>query len=75
MYNSESVADIFGEFHCDVDVENFAGEVGVTKFDELPFGAYNDPITYVTLAKLHVAWLFSERELTQIGDPEWPWTA
>ena len=32
------------------DVENFAGEVGVTKFDELPFGAYNDPITYVSLA-------------------------
>lgn len=55
MYNSESVADIYREFHCDVDVENFAGEVGVTKFDELPFGAYNDPITYVTSAKLHVA--------------------
>jgi len=30
-----------------LDVENFAGEVGVTKFDELPFGAYNDPIMYV----------------------------
>jgi len=27
------------------DVENFAGEVGVSNFDELPFGAYNDPIT------------------------------
>ena len=31
-------------------MENFAGEVGVTKFDELPFGAYNDPITCVALS-------------------------
>jgi len=29
------------------DVDHFAGEVGVSKFDELPFGAYNDPIMYV----------------------------
>jgi len=35
-------------------VENFAGEVGVSKFDELPFGAYNDPITYVTVLQLDV---------------------
>jgi len=55
MYNSKSIEDICREFCCDVDVENFAGEVGVTKFDELPFGAYNDPITYVILAKLHLA--------------------
>ena len=33
-------------------MENFAGEVGVTKFDELPFGAYNDPITCVALSQL-----------------------
>jgi len=35
-------------------VENFAGEVGVSKFDELPFGAYDDPIMYVTVFQLNV---------------------
>jgi hypothetical protein len=30
------------------DVDNF-GEVGLTCLDELPFGAYDDPIVYVIL--------------------------